>query len=265
MTLRPLTLRPLSFAAALAAGAALGALPGAALAQARQAAPAQPAAPAPAPTLLSLSAEGKVSRTPDVATFSAGVVSQGKTASEALRANAADMTRVIAALKRAGVADKDIQTSNLSLNPVYQPQRSLPDGTVEPAQPRIIGYQANNSVAVRHRNLADLGKVIDALVAAGANQVNGPNFEVDDPEPAQDQARTTAMAKARARAELYARAAGLRVARIVSISESGGWQPPQPVMYRMAAMEAAPAPSSPVQAGELQMSVTVSVQFELVP
>ncbi|MDE2621007.1 MAG: SIMPL domain-containing protein, partial [Sphingomonadales bacterium] len=113
-----MTLRPLTLAAALATGAVLGALPGAALAQtARPAPPASPAAPAQAPTLLSLSAEGKVSRTPDIATFSAGVVSQGKTASEALRANAADMTRVIAALKRAGVADKDIQTSNLSLNP----------------------------------------------------------------------------------------------------------------------------------------------------
>ncbi|MBC2668959.1 SIMPL domain-containing protein [Novosphingobium piscinae] len=249
-------LRPLILVAALAA------LPGAALAQA---APRPPASAAPAPTVLSLSAEGRVSRAPDVATFSAGVVSQGITATEALRANAADMTRVIAALKKAGVADKDIQTSNLSLSPVYQPQRNLPDGTMEPAQPRIIGYQANNAVSVRHRNLADLGKVIDALVSAGANQVNGPGFEVDDPDPAQDAARTAAMAKARARAELYARAAGLRVGRIVSISESGGWQPPQPVMYRMAAMEAAPAPSSPVQAGELQMTVTVQVQFELVP
>ena len=256
-----MTLRPLTFAATLAGAAALGALPGAALAQTAP----RPALVAPAPTLLSLSAEGRVTRAPDVATFSAGVVSQGVNASEALRANAADMTRVIAALKKAGVADKDIQTSNLSLSPVYQPQRNMPDGTMEPAQPRIIGYQANNSVSVRHRNLADLGKVIDALVSAGANQVNGPSFEVDDPDPAQDQARTAAMTKARARAELYARAAGLRVGRIVSISESGGWQPPQPVMYRMAAMEAAPAPSSPVQAGELQMNVTVQVQFELVP
>ncbi|MBC2652513.1 SIMPL domain-containing protein [Novosphingobium aerophilum] len=256
-----MTLRPFTLATALAGAAVLGALP---IAVQAQTAP-RPSPAAVAPTLLSLSAEGRVTRAPDVATFSAGVVSQGTTASEALRANAADMTRVIAALKKAGVADKDIQTSNLSLSPVYQPQRNLPDGTMEPAQPRIIGYQANNSVSVRHRNLGDLGKVIDALVSAGANQVNGPGFEVDNPDPAQDEARTTAMTKARARAELYARAAGLRVGRIVSISESGGWQPPQPVMYRMAAMEAAPAPSSPVQAGELQMTVTVQVQFELVP
>ena len=255
-------LRPLTIAAALSASTAALALPGMALAQTAP----KPSAPATInPTLLTLSAEGRVTRAPDVATFSAGVVSQGTTATDALRANAIDMTKVITALKRAGVADKDIQTSNISLNPVYQPQRNLPDGTVEPAQPRIIGYQANNTVSVRHRNLGDFGKVIDALVSAGANQVNGPGYEVDDPEPAQDEARTAAMKKARARAELYARAAGLRVARIVSISESGGWSPPQPVMYRMAAMDAAPAPSTPVQAGELQMSVNVSVQFELVP
>jgi len=142
----------------------------------------------------------------------------------------------------------------------------MPDATIEPPQPRIVGYQANNSVNVRQRNLKDYGKVIDTLVTAGANQVNGPSFEVENPDPVLDAARAAAMQKARARAELYAHAAGLRVSRILSISESGGWSPPQPVMYRMAAMEAAPpAPPSPVQAGELQMSMNVTVQFELVP
>ena len=216
-------------------------------------------------TLLSINAEGKVTRAPDLASFSAGVVSQGKTASEALAANAADMTRVVAALKKAGIADRDIQTSNLSLNPVYAPQRSLPDGTIDPPQPRIVGYQANNQVNVRQRNLASYGKVIDTLVSAGANQVNGPSFEVDQPDAALDEARTAAMKTARARAELYARAAGLRVARIVSISENAGWSPPRPVLYAVAKAEMAPAPPSPVEAGEMQLSVTVSVQFELVP
>lgn len=234
-----------------------------------QAASAQQTGPAPVlalgGTLLTVNAEGRVTRAPDLASFSAGVVSQGKTASEALAANSADMARVIAALKRAGIADRDIQTSNLSLNPIYQQQRSLPDGTIDPPQPRIIGYQAQNTVNVRQRNLKDFGKVIDTLVSAGANQVNGPSFEVENPDPALDAARTTAMQKARARAELYARAAGLKVNRVLSISESGGWSPPQPVMYRMAAMDAAAPPAPPVQAGELQMSMTVTVQFELVP
>jgi len=107
--------------------------------------------------------------------------------------------------------------------------------------------------------------VIDTLVTAGANQVNGPSFEVENADAALDEARAAAMAKARARAALYARAAGLKVGRILSISENGGWSPPQPVMYRMAAMEAAPPPAPPVQAGELQMQMTVTVQFELVP
>ncbi|HEY6870090.1 MAG TPA: SIMPL domain-containing protein [Novosphingobium sp.] len=251
-----MTLRRLLLAATLATCATGATAPAIAAAQ-------TPPVVSPGATLLSVAAEGKVARTPDVATFGAGVVSQGKTASEAMTANAADMSRVIAALKKAGVADKDIQTSNLSLNPVYQPQRTLPGGTVEPPQPRIVGYQANNTVSVRQRKLGEMGKVIDALVSAGANQVNGPGFELDDPEPAQDEARTAAMTKARARAELYARAAGLRVMRILSISESGGWSPPQPVMYKMAMADAAPA--TPVQAGELQMNVNVTVQFELAP
>lgn len=237
----------------------------AALTVAAQAAPAVGPSVGPAGTLLSVSADGRVTRTPDLAVFNAGVVSQGKSASEALAANAADMNRVIAALKRAGIADRDIQTSNLSLNPIYQQQRSLPDGTIEPPQPRIIGYQASNSVSVRQRRLGDYGKVIDTLVTAGANQVNGPSFEMDNPDPALDEARTAAMQKARTRADLYARAAGLRVSRILSISESGGWSPPQPVMYRAKAMDMAEAAPSPVQAGELQMSVNVNVQFELVP
>ena len=250
----------LPLAAALAAALPFAVLPSAAMAQ---------TGPAPVlavgGTLLTVNAEGRVTSAPDLASFNAGVVSQGKTASEALAANSADMTRVIAALKRAGIADRDIQTSNLSLNPVYAPQRTLPDGTIDPPQPRIVGYQASNSVNVRQRRLAEVGKVIDTLVTAGANQVNGPSFEVERPDPVLDTARTAAMQKARARAELYARAAGLRVGRVLSISESGGWSPPQPVMYRMAAMDAAAPPAPPVQSGELALTINVTVQYELVP
>lgn len=214
-------------------------------------------------TLLTVSAEGRSNRKPDLALFSAGVTSMGKTAGEALSANSADMNRVIAALKRAGIADRDIQTSNLSLNPVYQPQVQRPDGRIEPEQPRIIGYQVSNTVNVRQRNLAEFGRVIDTLVAAGANQVNGPSFQMDDPDAATDEARVAAMTKARARANLYARAAGLRVVRILSISESGGYSPPVPVMYARAAMaEAAP---TPVAAGEVSLAANVTVLFELAP
>ncbi|MFC0202974.1 SIMPL domain-containing protein [Novosphingobium soli] len=216
-------------------------------------------------TLLTVMAEGSSTREPDLANYTAGVTTQGTTASEALSANSAQMSQVIAALKRAGIADKDVQTSNLSVNPVYARPKRLPDGSYEEGPQRIVGYQANNSVSVRQRKLGDMGKVIDALVNAGANQVNGPNFTLAEPQAAQDEARAEAMKSARARAELYARASGLRVARIVSISESGGYVP-QPVMYvRKAAMDSAAAPAPPVAAGELEMTVNVTVQFELAP
>lgn len=221
---------------------------------------------APGNTLLTLSADGKSTRTPDLARFSAGVTSQGKTAGEALAANSADMNKVIAALKRAGIADRDIQTSNLSLNPIYQPQRPMPDGTYEPAEPRIIGYQVSNTVNVCQRDIAQFGRVIDTLVSAGANQVNGPSFEMDKPDEALDEARTEAMTKARKRAELYAKAAGLKVSRILTISESGGYYPQPPVMYAKAAMaDMAQSAPTPVAPGEVSMNANVTVAFELTP
>ncbi|MBV1686490.1 SIMPL domain-containing protein [Novosphingobium sp. G106] len=228
---------------------------------------AQQAGPVPAieagHTLLTVSADGKSERAPDLAVFNAGVTTQGKTAGEALGANSAAMNRVIASLKRAGIADRDIQTSNLSINPVYSEPRRLPDGSTEQRAPEIVGYQVNNSVSVRQRQLGDYGKVIDTLVAAGANQVNGPSFSLDKPDAALDAARTEAIGKARARADLYARAAGLKVMRIVSISEGGGYAPPpMPVMYRMVAQDSAAAP---VAAGEVSLNVNVTVQFELAP
>lgn len=226
----------------------------------------QVSGPAPvmagASTLLIVNAEGQVTRAPDLAVFNAGVASTGATAGAALSANTADMNRVIAALKRAGIADRDIQTSNINLNPVYAEPRRLPDGSVEQGPPRITGYQATNTVTVKQRNLAEFGKVIDTLVAAGANQVNGPSFQVDNNDAAIDEARIEAIRKARARADLYARAAGLKVVRILTISESGGYAPPVPV-YRMAMPQAAEA--TPVAPGEVTLNVNVSVQFELAP
>ncbi|MDP3677186.1 MAG: SIMPL domain-containing protein [Novosphingobium sp.] len=227
-----------------------------------QAAP--PVTIAPGNTLLTVSADGRSLRTPDLAVFSAGVTSSGKTAGEALRSNAADMSRVVAALKRAGIADRDIQTSNLSLNPVYAPPVQRPDGQYDQPEQRIVGYQANNTVTVRQRKLGEFGRVIDTLVEAGANQVNGPSFQMDEPDAASDEARLAAMTKARARAELYAGAAGLRVVRILSISESGGYNPGPPVIYARMAADSAQA-SSPVAAGEIQLNANVTVMFELAP
>jgi uncharacterized protein YggE len=229
---------------------------------------AQVAAPVPTlaagHTLLTVNAEGASTREPDLAMFSAGVTTQGDTASSALAENSTKMTQVVAALKRASVAERDVQTSNLALNPVYAPPKRLPDGSLEDQGQKIIGYQVSNQVSVKQRKLADYGKVLDALVSAGANQVNGPSFMLARPETAQDEARGEAMKAARARAQLYAQAAGLRVVGIVSISESGGASP-QPVMFRRSAdsVMAAPPPPAPVMAGELETNVTVTVQFEL--
>jgi uncharacterized protein len=216
-------------------------------------------------TLLTLSAEGKAVGKPDLAVFSAGVTSSGKTASEALAANSAAMTRAMAALKKAGIADRDIQTSDLSLYPVYANVPQQPGDMLEQQVPPIIGYRVNNTINVRQRKLDQYGVVIDTLVRAGANQVNGPSFQIEDNSAALDLARANAMQSARKRADLYAKAAGLRVLRIVSISEGGGYAPPMPVMYARAAMADSAGAPPPVSAGEVQSNMNVTVLFELAP
>jgi len=232
----------------------------------------------PNSAILSLSAEGQSRRTPDIAMFSAGVVTQAANASQAMADNSRRMDQVVAALKRAGVADRDIQTSAINLSPIYSnPERDAQIRARQTGQPyippppeeqiqRIIGYQARNSVSVRVRDLANMGRVIDALVAVGANEVNGPSFTLDDQRAALDDARAQAVAEGRQRAELYARAAGLRVARILSISEGGGYYPVQRdmIIATGGGPAAPPPPPAPVQPGELTLGVSVSMQFELV-
>ena len=226
---------------------------------------ADPIAPpiAASSTLLTVSVEGRSTRTPDLAVFSAGVTTQGKTASEAMSANAATMSKVVATLKKSGIADRDIQTSRISLSPVYSQPVVGPNGQVT-QEPRIIGYQATNQVTVRSRDVKGFGTVLDALVGSGANQISGPNFQLDKPAAAMDEARTGAMKTARTRADLYANAAGLRVVRIVSISESGGYAAP-PVYARIAMADAAADAATPVAAGEVEAQVSLTVQFELAP
>jgi uncharacterized protein YggE len=216
--------------------------------------PMQPPMPPIQGTRLDIVAEGEVSRRPDVVTIGAGVVTQAATAGEAMTENARRMTATIAALRKAGVADRDIQTSSINLNPQYRYGENVP--------PVITGYQASNQVSVRFRDVARSGAILDALVAQGTNQINGPSFALDKPEAALDEARAQAIATARARAELYAKAAGMTVRRIVSISEAGGGAP-QPPMMVMAMRSKAESADTPVQAGEQKMTVSVSVSFEL--
>ncbi|GMM93038.1 SIMPL domain-containing protein [Qipengyuania sp. MTN3-11] len=229
-------------------------------------------------TVLTVNGSGESMRAPDMAIFSAGVTSQGTTAADALGQNSRAMEQVIAALRRAGIAERDIQTSNLSINPVYRdPNREAAlraqsgQPYVPPAPedqiPTIIGYQVNNTVSVRQRELGEYGRIIDTLASAGANQINGPNFQLDEPEPALDEARRDAMADARRKAELLAGSAGLRIVRIVSITEGGGHYGPPPMAFaRMAADSAPPPPPpAPVQPGELEMNASVTVVYELAP
>lgn len=204
-------------------------------------------------TQLDIVAQGKTTRVPDLATISAGVVSQAPDAATAMRDNAQRMTRVIAALKQAGIADRDIQTANIALSPQYRYQ----DGKA----PVITGYQASNSVAVRFRDIDKAGAILDTLVGQGANQIDGPNLSIDKPEAALDEARIDAMKIARARAELYAQAAGLKVKRIVAISEQQ--EMGRPIPMPMMRMQAADSAESKIAAGEQSVGVTLSVRFEL--
>lgn len=206
-------------------------------------------------TRLDLSVTGEVSRVPDIAIISAGVVTRAATATAALEQNASRMERVRAALKRAGIADRDVQTSNISLNPEYRYRENLP--------PQLNGYTASNQVNVRFRDIRNTGKILDALVAEGANQINGPNLTIDKPEAALDEARLKAIANGRARAEIYARALGMRVVRLLSVSEGGGYSVPQPMVMMRAEAASAGRADTKIDPGEQEVQVTVAMSFEL--
>jgi uncharacterized protein YggE len=202
-------------------------------------------------TRLDISATGEVSRMPDLATIAAGVVSRAATAGGALQDAATRMARVREALRRAAIADRDIQTSTISLNPEYSYAKDQP--------PKVSGYSASTQLSVRFRDIANAGKILDALVAVGANQISGPNLSVDKPEAALNEARTKAVAIARARADLYARSLGMRVVRVVSLSESSGYAPPPMVM--MAAR--GERDQAAIDPGEQKLQVSVSMTFEV--
>ncbi len=206
-------------------------------------------------TRLDINATGSVGRVPDLAIISAGVVTRSATASGAISDNAARMERVRAALKRAGIADRDIQTSSINLNPDYRYQENQP--------PVLTGYQASNNVSVKFRDIRNSGRILDALVAEGANQINGPSLTIDKPETAYDEARTKAIVAGRARADLYARSLGMRVARLLSVSESGGYaRPPMPMAERGMVAMASDAKTQ-IDPGTQDIEITLAMSFEL--
>jgi len=205
------------------------------------------------PRTLTVNGNGEVRAVPDQATLSTGVVSQAATAAAALSANSRAMNAVFDTLKRAGIAEKNIQTSNFSVSPQYGSTK--PNGTQH-----ITGYQVSNTVTVLVDRLDRVGPAIDALVAAGSNQIDGPTFSIADPKPLLAKAREEAVKDATARAQTLAAAAGVTLGPITSIGENGGYTPPQP-MYRMA-MSANAAPT-PVAAGEESVSAGVSITWEI--
>ena len=209
---------------------------------------------------ISIEGRGEVMATPDMAQINSGVTTQGATAREALDANTAAMADLIAELKAAGIEPRDIQTSGFSVNPnyVYTDER---DANGYSLPPKINGYQVSNTVTVTVRKLDTLGSILDKSVTVGANTISGVSFSVADPSELYDEARKAAFADARAKAELYATAAGSTLEGILSISEGQTFNDPQPYpMYRADMAASAPVP---VQAGELAFAINVNVQWEL--
>lgn len=204
------------------------------------------------PPAISVSGEASVAAPPDLAQIDAGVASDAKTAHEAAEANNAAMAKVLQALKAANIDARDYQTSRLSLQPQYAPNR--------PGQSTITGYRASNRVAIKLRDVTKVAGVIDTLVAAGANDVGNIYFSVAEPSKLLDEAREKAVADARRKAEIYAKAAGVTLGAPLNISEDGTPAP----MYRVKTL-AAPmaATSTPVAQGEETLSITVNVTWAI--
>lgn len=204
--------------------------------------------------VVELTVNESVEAAPDIATVSAGVTTQARTAVEAMRANATAMNAVVARIKSLGVAERDIQTSGISLGAMYdynqQTQRQV-----------FRGYQASNRVSVKLRRIERTGEVLDALVAAGATDLGGPEWSIDDDTAARAQARKAAFDKARTQALEYGRMAGYSGLKLLEINESVAARQPIP-MFRAVAEQAAAAPT-PVQPGMVQTGVTVTVKYEM--
>jgi hypothetical protein len=199
--------------------------------------------------LITVAGEATVAVAPDMAVIRIGVTSQGKTAHEASDANAKHMTKVLAAIKGTGVADRDVQTSRLSLQPQYDPNKS---GTA-----RLLGFLVTNQVTIKIRDIGKLPVILDTAIAAGANEMSGIEFVVSEQSKLLDQARDDAIADARRKAELYAKAAGVKLGKVVAISEEGSSPPPRPVMQAMR------AGAVPVAPGEQMLRASVTVSYDI--
>jgi len=215
-----------------------------------------PAARADAPEkrTISLSAMGTAKATPDKVDITAGVTSEGQTARDALTKNTDAMTKVVDGLKGAGIASKDIQTTNFSVSPIYDRRKKGESAF-------IIGYRVSNQVRVTLRDTKKLGDVLDKVVSLGANQINAISFGVSEPEALKDEARKRAMEEAIANAKLYAEAAGVELGPVLTISEFSGSRPLARHDVAAAPMEMAQA--VPIEAGTASIHVRLNVTWEL--
>jgi len=196
--------------------------------------------------------EAEAEAVPDLATVSAGVTTRAATAAEAISAGSETMAAVFAAIEAWGIERRDVQTSQLNLGPVFAPYQDNSD-----AAPKVVGFEASNLVTLRVRAIDRLGAVIDALAGAGANQLQGVSFEVSDPRAQFDAARERAVADARGKAELFARAAGVSLGPVVTIAETD--RSPGPILMRAEAASAAP----PIAAGTVTLGAQVEIVYAL--
>jgi uncharacterized protein YggE len=208
------------------------------------------------PPAIEVTGEGRVSARPDMAQIQIGVTTDAPTAQEALRKNSDAMASLLKTLQAKGISDKDILTSNFSVNPQYRYDN--PSGRSQ--LPVLTGYTVNNSVHTKVRKIADLGMVMDAVVASGANNINGISFSQANPEPLLDQARRNAIKDAERKAQIYAVASGIKAGKVLWISETGShFEPPRPMMMSARAESA----GVPISAGEQELSASVNVIFEI--
>jgi uncharacterized protein len=205
------------------------------------------------PPAITVTAEGRVSAVPDMAHVSVGVVDRQLTADAALDGMSTAMARVLERLAASGIAPEDMQTGQLYLQPYYE--QPSPD-----AMPEQAGFEASTTLNVRVRDLPVLGKVLDAVVADGANQLGGVRFDVADPLPLLNEARRAAVAEAQARAALYAEAAGVSLGALQSLTEQSG-SFGGPVMMEMRMMDA--ASGVPVAEGEVSLTATVTMVWAI--
>lgn len=209
------------------------------------------------PALISIEGQASVSAAPDMGVVTSSVVTPAETAPEALRLNTEAMNKVIAEIKAAGIEDKDIQTSGFSIQPTYK--RTKVDESYES---EINGYQVRNGVTVRVRDLSKLGDVLTSVVASGSNEVGGISFQISDADTKRDEARKLATEDARKKAEIYAEALGVKVGRVVSVSE-GNISIPQPRTMMVGKMLHAEMAPAPIEAGEQSISANVSIIWEI--